>query len=163
MSKAISWQTNGDLSTHCLKAERDVIIPPVTRHNQALHGAYADLAKITPSSQRTQLAFINGKLEGLGTFARTRLAAVDGIVYQASSEKLDYIQQLGKSKFCLLPRGIAGWYAVCHLNSTENGLTDTPTGPRISQMLSIQDASRSSSPTVLHNLSMEFSPITHSP
>jgi hypothetical protein len=110
MSKAISWQLNGDLSTHCLKAERDVVIPPVTRHSQALQFTYGDLAKITPSSQRAQLAFFNGELEGLGAFARTRLAAVEGIIFQSTAEQEDYIQQLGQSKFCLLPRGIAGWY-----------------------------------------------------
>ena len=118
MSKAISWQVNGDLNTRCVKAERDVIVPAATKYALDLVKKYGDLSKVVKASERKYLAFFKGDVKGFGSFARTRLANVasqgkggkDAILYQEHMADGDYLTTLGQSKFCLLPRGIAGWY-----------------------------------------------------
>lgn len=116
MSKATSWQVNSDLNTRCIKAERDVVMPAVTKNGPLLLEKYSDLNSVTPSDKRKHLAFFSGDVKGYGAFARTRLAhklrAGDqnaDILYQAHAKDSDYIGTLGQSRFCLLPRGIAGW------------------------------------------------------
>ena len=116
MSKAISWQTNGDFSTRCIKAERDVVLPGVTKNGPALVAAYGKIAQITPAGQRKYLAFYSGQAKGFGAFARTRIGCGrkvgdqdTDILYQAYAPGSDYVGTLNQSKFCLLPRGIAAW------------------------------------------------------
>lgn len=116
MSKAISWQVNGDLNTRCVKAERDVVIPAVTKHVDALHEAYGDMNNVKRVSERTNLGFFAGDVKGFGAFARTRIGCSAAarisqgfVLYEETTNGTDYISKLNESKFCLLPRGIAGW------------------------------------------------------
>ena len=120
MSRAISWQVNGDLNTRCIKAERDIVVPAATRHAAALMTAFGNLDNVVPSSKRTTLAFFSGSGRAFGAFARTRLAAKaeananrERIVHRPSpkteEERKDYLRMLGQSQFCLLPRDVAGW------------------------------------------------------
>jgi hypothetical protein len=118
MSKAIAWQVNGDHNTRCIKAERDIIMPAVTKHIDALLKAYGDMSKVKPSDSRKHLGFFAGDIKGFGAFARTRIGCAasnaaktnkDEFFYHNTTAGIDYIGKLGDSKFCLLPRGIAGW------------------------------------------------------
>lgn len=118
MSKAISWQVNGDYNTRCVKAERDVVIPAVTKHIDALVKAYGDMNKITRVAERKNLGFFAGDVKGFGAFARTRIGCSAAarvsqgfVLYEETTNGTDYIGKLNESKFCLLPRGIAGWCA----------------------------------------------------
>ena len=36
MHQALAWQVNGDYNTHCIKVDRDVVVPAVTKHTKAL-------------------------------------------------------------------------------------------------------------------------------
>lgn len=117
MSKAISWQVNGDMNTRCVKAERDVIVPAATKHAPELLARYADVRKVTPSSERKHLAFFKGDIKGFGSIARRRLETAaarskkegTSFLYQEYAPGGDYLTTLGQSTFCILPRGIAGW------------------------------------------------------
>ena len=116
MSKAISWQVNGDYNTRCIKAERDIVIPAVTKHVDALVKAYGDINNVRRLSERKNLAFFAGDVKGFGAFARTRLGCAAAtptsqgyILYETTTQGEDYIGKLNDAKFCLLPRGIAGW------------------------------------------------------
>ena len=117
MSKAISWQVNGDLNTRCVKAERDVVVPAATKYAPQLLAKFGNISDVPRSSDRKHLAFFKGEVKGFGAFARSRLEAVgsttakgnDRILYQEHTSGGDYLETLGQSKFCLLPRAIAGW------------------------------------------------------
>lgn len=116
MSKAISWQVNGDYNTRCIKAERDVVIPAVTKHVDALVKAYGNINNVRRLSERKNLAFFAGDVKGFGAFARTRLGCAaakpssQGFVqYETTTQGEDYVGKLNDAKFCLLPRGVAGW------------------------------------------------------
>lgn len=119
MSKAISWQVNGDLNTRCVKAERDVIVPAATKHAPELVRLFGNLSTVTRAKERKHLAFFKGDIKGFGSFARTRLEALaengnadsERILIQEYTPGGEYLATLGQSKFCLLPRGIAGWWA----------------------------------------------------
>jgi hypothetical protein len=119
MSKATAWQVNGDYSTRCIKAERDIVIPSRSRNTPALVDAFGDLASVTPVHDRKHLAFFAGGMRGFGALARTRLGCGRAfgdpdaeVLYQAYAAGSNYLDTLNQAKFCLLPRGIPAWCVV---------------------------------------------------
>lgn len=118
MNKATSWQVNGDFSTRCIKAERDIVIPARSRNTPALVSTYRDLALVMSVHDRKHLAFFAGGMRGFGALARTRLGCGRAFgdpeaetLYQAYASGSNYIETLNQAKFCLLPRGIPAWCA----------------------------------------------------
>lgn len=116
MSKAIAWQVNGDYNTRCVKAERDIIIPGVTKQTISLMQRYKNFEMVKPSKSRAHLAYFAGSVKGFGAFSRTRLTCLassgslsSDFLISSSMDTTDYLSNLGNSKFCLLPRSIAGW------------------------------------------------------
>lgn len=120
-SSKFCFKVNGDYNTKCVKPERDVVIPAVTRHTKALIDLYGALSSIVPAAERPYLAFFAGGIRGFGAFARTRIgcgrydedvgSGYDGgeILYQQFAPGKNYLQTLNTAKFCLLPRGIPAW------------------------------------------------------
>ncbi|KAH8927649.1 glycosyltransferase family 47 protein [Atractiella rhizophila] len=117
MEEAMSWQPNGDLNTPCFKAGRDIVAPGTSKHVPDLLkivGGKEGLRKVKPVERRKYLAFFHGGTRGFGSLVRNRIGCANGaddndVLYQDYGEGMDYVQTLGESKFCLLPRGVQAW------------------------------------------------------
>ncbi|KAK4704368.1 hypothetical protein P7C70_g1847, partial [Phenoliferia sp. Uapishka_3] len=117
MDQAIAWQVNGDYNTKCVKPDRDVIVPAVSKHSKALIKTFGHIENIEPSASRKHLAFFAGGVRGFGAVARTRIgcgrtsqeAAGSQVLYQQFAEGERYLGTLNQAKFCLIPRGIPAW------------------------------------------------------
>ncbi|GAA5859151.1 hypothetical protein JCM1840_003777 [Sporobolomyces johnsonii] len=116
MDQAVAWQVNGDFNTRCVKPDRDVIVPAVTKHTKSLFDTFKTPADIAPVHARKHLAFFAGGVRGFGAIARTKIGcgrtgqdAESSILYQQFSPGQRYLGTLNSSKFCLLPRGIPAW------------------------------------------------------
>ncbi|GJN88486.1 hypothetical protein Rhopal_001452-T1 [Rhodotorula paludigena] len=116
MDQAVAWQVNGDYNTRCVKADRDVVVPAVTKHTKALFDTFKTPADVAPVDKRKHLAFFAGGVRGFGAIARTKIGcgrtgqdAESAILYQQFSPGQRYLGTLNASKFCLLPRGIPAW------------------------------------------------------
>ncbi|KAM0756291.1 Proteophosphoglycan ppg4 [Meredithblackwellia eburnea MCA 4105] len=117
MDQAIAWQVNGDYNTRCVKPDRDVVMPAVSKLSKALASTFKSIDKITPVSKRKHLAFFAGGVRGFGAVARTRIgcgrtsqdAKTAKVLYQQFAEGERYLGTLNQAKFCLLPRGIPAW------------------------------------------------------
>jgi hypothetical protein len=131
---SVPIQVNGDYNTHCVKPDRDVVIPAVTKHTKALLTTFGAFSSVTPSSGRKHLGFFAGGVRGFGAIVRTKIgcgrtttdvgsAGGEGesrILYQEYAPGQRYLGTLNSSKFCLLPRGIPAWcveFWVCRLPS----------------------------------------------
>jgi hypothetical protein len=113
---SFSPQVNGDFNTRCIKPDRDVVLPAVTKHTKSLFETFKTASDIAPVSQRKHLAFFAGGVRGFGAIARTKIGcgrtgqdAESSILYQQFSPGKRYLGTLNASKFCLLPRGIPAW------------------------------------------------------
>ncbi|BGP46109.1 hypothetical protein JCM10450v2_001949 [Rhodotorula kratochvilovae] len=116
MDQAVAWQVNGDYNTRCVKADRDVVVPAVTKHTKSLFETFKTPADVKPVLERKHLAFFAGGVRGFGALARTKIGcgrtgqdAESPILYQQFSPGQRYLGTLSASKFCLLPRGIPAW------------------------------------------------------
>ncbi|ORY72257.1 Proteophosphoglycan ppg4 [Leucosporidium creatinivorum] len=122
MDQAIAWQVNGDYNTHCVKPDRDVVLPAVTKHTKALLATFGAFSSVTPSSKRKHLGFFAGGVRGFGAIVRTKIGCgrtttdvgnggegASRILYQEYAPGQRYLGTLNSSKFCLLPRGIPAW------------------------------------------------------
>ncbi|BGP53963.1 hypothetical protein JCM8202v2_001535 [Rhodotorula sphaerocarpa] len=117
MHQALAWQVNGDYNTHCVKVDRDVVIPAVTKHTKALFETFKTPRDVAPVNSRKHLAFFVGGVRGFGALVRTKIGcgrtgqdpAESSILYQHFSPGQRYLGTLNASKFCLLPRGIPAW------------------------------------------------------
>ncbi|GAA6027035.1 hypothetical protein JCM8097_006057 [Rhodosporidiobolus ruineniae] len=116
MDQAVAWQVNGDYNTRCIKPDRDVVLPAVTKHTKSLFETFKTVADIAPVADRKHLAFFAGGVRGFGAIARTKIGCgrtgqdPDSLVlYQQFSPGKRYLGTLNASKFCLLPRGIPAW------------------------------------------------------
>ncbi|GAA5884240.1 hypothetical protein JCM16303_002422 [Sporobolomyces ruberrimus] len=116
MNQAVAWQVNGDYNTRCIKPDRDIVIPAVTKHTKALFETFAEPVDIAPANTRKHLAFFAGGVRGFGAIARTKIGcgrtgqdAESQILYQQFSPGQRYLGTLNSAKFCLLPRGIPAW------------------------------------------------------
>ncbi|TNY22501.1 Proteophosphoglycan ppg4 [Rhodotorula diobovata] len=117
MDQAVAWQVNGDYNTRCVKADRDVVVPAVTKHTKSLFDTFKTPADVKPVLERKHLAFFAGGVRGFGALARTKIgcgrtgqdAESADILYQQFSPGQRYLGTLSASKFCLLPRGIPAW------------------------------------------------------
>ncbi|GAA5987842.1 hypothetical protein JCM5350_003168 [Sporobolomyces pararoseus] len=116
MNQAVAWQVNGDFNTRCVKPDRDVVIPAVTKHTKALFETFKEPVDIAPVNSRKHLAFFAGGVRGFGAIARTKIGcgrtgqdAESAILYQQFSPGQRYLGTLNSAKFCLLPRGIPAW------------------------------------------------------
>ncbi|GAA6016582.1 hypothetical protein JCM10207_002849 [Rhodosporidiobolus poonsookiae] len=116
MDQATAWQVNGDYNTRCVKPDRDVVLPAVTKHTKSLFEAFKTAADIAPVNERKHLAFFAGGVRGFGAIARTKIGCGrtgqdpdSSILYQQFSPGKRYLGTLNASKFCLLPRGIPAW------------------------------------------------------
>lgn len=118
-------QVNGDYNTRCVKADRDVVVPAVTKHTKALFETFEAISEVTPVQRREHLGFFAGGVRGFGALVRTKIgcgrAVVEGeepatstkILYQQFAPGQRYLGTLNSSKFCLLPRGIPAWSVSC--------------------------------------------------
>lgn len=109
-------QVNGDYNTRCVKPDRDVVVPAVTKHTNALFQTFKDPVDVAPVNTRKHLAFFAGGVRGFGAIARTKIGcgrtgqdANSQILYQQFSPGQRYLGTLNSAKFCLLPRGIPAW------------------------------------------------------
>ncbi|KAL8286616.1 hypothetical protein RQP46_004144 [Phenoliferia psychrophenolica] len=117
MDQAVAWQVNGDYNTRCVKPDRDVVVPAVSKHTKALIKTFGDLDAVEPSVSRKHLAFFAGGVRGFGAVARTRIGcgrtsqevATSSVLYQQFAEGERYLGTLNQAKFCLIPRGIPAW------------------------------------------------------
>ncbi|BGO89673.1 hypothetical protein NBRC10512_001475 [Rhodotorula toruloides] len=116
MDQAVAWQVNGDYNTRCVKVDRDVVVPAVTKHTKALFETFKTPADVAPVNSRKHLAFFAGGVRGFGAIARTKIGCGrtgqdpnSAILYQQFSPGQRYLGTLNASKFCLLPRGIPAW------------------------------------------------------
>ncbi|GAA6064452.1 hypothetical protein JCM10212_005201 [Sporobolomyces blumeae] len=116
MNQAVAWQVNGDYNTRCVKPDRDVVIPAVTKHTKALFETFKEPVDIAQVNTRRHLAFFAGGVRGFGAIARTKIGcgrtgqdAESQILYQQFSPGQRYLGTLNSAKFCLLPRGIPAW------------------------------------------------------
>ncbi|GAA5888016.1 hypothetical protein JCM6882_000250 [Rhodosporidiobolus microsporus] len=116
MDQAVAWQVNGDYNTRCIKPDRDVVLPAVTKHTKSLFDTFKTASDIAPVNERKHLAFFAGGVRGFGAIARTKIGcgrtgqdADSLILYQQFSPGKRYLGTLNASKFCLLPRGIPAW------------------------------------------------------
>ncbi|GAA5944712.1 exostosin family protein, partial [Sporobolomyces koalae] len=116
MNQAVAWQVNGDFNTRCVKPDRDVVIPAVTKHTKALFETFSEPADIAAVNTRKHLAFFAGGVRGFGAIVRTKIGcgrtgqnAESQILYQQFSPGQRYLGTLNSAKFCLLPRGIPAW------------------------------------------------------
>ncbi|GAA5848730.1 hypothetical protein JCM8547_004610 [Rhodosporidiobolus lusitaniae] len=116
MDQAVAWQVNGDFNTRCIKPDRDVVLPAVTKHTKSLFETFKTASDIAPVADRKHLAFFAGGVRGFGAIARTKIGcgrtgqdAESSILYQQFSPGKRYLGTLNASKFCLLPRGIPAW------------------------------------------------------
>ena len=109
-------QVNGDYNTRCIKTDRDVVIPAITKHTKALIELFEDPSNVIPVNDRKHLGFFAGGVRGFGAIARTRIGCgrvgdtASQILYQKFSPGQRYLGTLNSAKFCLLPRGIPAWY-----------------------------------------------------
>ncbi|SCV74444.1 BQ2448_8083 [Microbotryum intermedium] len=117
MDQALAWQVNGDYNTKCVKPDRDVIIPAVTKHTKALLETHKTAKDIVPVQDRKYLAFFAGGVRGFGAIVRTKLGCGRSgdqrgsgkILYQQYAPNRRYLGTLSAARFCLLPRGIPAW------------------------------------------------------
>lgn len=115
MDQAVAWQVNGDYNTRCIKTDRDVVIPALTKHTKALAETFGSLSSVKPVTERAHLAFFAGGVRGFGAIARTRIGCgrvgetTSKILYQKFAPGQRYLGTLNSAKFCLLPRGIPAW------------------------------------------------------
>ncbi|GAA5917161.1 hypothetical protein JCM8208_004855 [Rhodotorula glutinis] len=117
MDQAVAWQVNGDYNTRCVKADRDVVVPAVTKHTKSLFETFKTAKDVKPVLERKHLAFFAGGVRGFGALPRTKIgcgrtgqdAETADILYQQFSPGQRYLGTLSASKFCLLPRGIPAW------------------------------------------------------
>lgn len=119
MDQAIAWQVNGDYNTRCVKPDRDVVVPGVSKHTRSLFDTFGSIDDVKPTAQREHLGFFAGGVRGFGAIVRTKLgcgradgnesAAASRILYQKYAPGQRYLGTLNASKFCLLPRGIPAW------------------------------------------------------
>ncbi|KDE08122.1 hypothetical protein MVLG_01603 [Microbotryum lychnidis-dioicae p1A1 Lamole] len=117
MDQALAWQVNGDYNTKCVKPDRDVIIPAVTKHTKALLETHKTANDIVPVQDRKFLAFFAGGVRGFGAIVRTKLGCGRSggehgsgkILYQQYAPGQRYLGTLSMARFCLLPRGIPAW------------------------------------------------------
>merc|ERR1711939_1084845 len=73
MDVAVAWQVNGDYNTRCVKTDRDVVLPALSKHTTSLVEAFRDLNNVTPVLERKHLGFFAGGVRGFGAIARTRI------------------------------------------------------------------------------------------
>jgi hypothetical protein len=109
--RVVAWQVNGDLSSNCI-ASNDVVTPGFTRQTYRLRSLFPTPASIVPSGSRSHLSYFRGGPRGYGALTRVRSgcdATSKDVLFQRNAEGKDYIETLGDSRFCLLPRGIGGW------------------------------------------------------
>ncbi|BGP13960.1 hypothetical protein JCM10213_005544 [Rhodosporidiobolus nylandii] len=116
MDQAVAWQVNGDYNTRCIKPDRDVVMPAVTKHTKSLFETFKTPDDIAPVASRKHLAFFAGGVRGFGAIVRTKIGCGrtgqdpdSSILYQQFSPGKRYLGTLNASKFCLLPRGIPAW------------------------------------------------------
>lgn len=113
-------QVNGDYNTRCVKPDRDVVVPAVSKHSKALVKAFGDIEAVAPAATRKHLAFFAGGVRGFGAVARTRIGCgrtaqdvkSSRVLYQQFAEGERYLGTLNQAKFCLIPRGIPAWCAL---------------------------------------------------
>ncbi|KAK4058870.1 hypothetical protein OIO90_000316 [Microbotryomycetes sp. JL221] len=123
MDQAIAWQVNGDYNTRCVKPDRDVVVPAVSKHTKALFDTFASIDDVTPVNRREHLGFFAGGVRGFGAIVRTKIGCgragnqqetnqdtqASRTLYQKYAPGQRYLGTLNSSKFCLLPRGIPAW------------------------------------------------------
>jgi hypothetical protein len=109
-------QVNGDYNTRCVKPDRDVVVPAVTKHTKALAETFKTYADVAPVTSRQHFAFFAGGVRGFGAIVRTKIGcgrtsadAQGPILYQQYAPGQRYLGTLNAAKFCLLPRGIPAW------------------------------------------------------
>ncbi|KAK4053778.1 hypothetical protein OIV83_001434 [Microbotryomycetes sp. JL201] len=121
MDQAIAWQVNGDYNTRCVKPDRDIIVPAVSKHSKSLFDSFKSLDNVLAVSKRQHLGFFAGGVRGFGAIVRTKIGCgraggetdegvkASRILYQKYAPGERYLGTLNASKFCLLPRGIPAW------------------------------------------------------
>lgn len=115
-------QVNGDYNTRCVKPDRDVVVPAVTKHTKALLETFGSVSDVAPVESRKHLGFFAGGVRGFGALVRTKIGCgrtiIEGeeappvasnILYQQFAPGQRYLGTLNSSRFCLLPRGIPAW------------------------------------------------------
>ena len=108
-------KVNGDYNTRCIKTDRDVVIPAITKHTKALAETFGNYSNVATVTNRKYLGFFAGGVRGFGAIVRTKIGCgrvgntQSNILYQKFAPGQRYLGTLNSSKFCLLPRGIPAW------------------------------------------------------
>ncbi|TXT08894.1 hypothetical protein VHUM_03022 [Vanrija humicola] len=127
--RASSWQPMGDLNSPCYFMDQDVVIPARTCLQDKLRERFGQVSSVTPSRLRSVLTTFKGSPNGAGTSVRQKLQCdrpykkirgnLEGgndldvfwgrmKLYPDGSEA-DYMDTIGDTVFCPLPRGTTGW------------------------------------------------------
>lgn len=123
LARISSWQPMGDLNSPCYRIDQDIVIPARTCLHDLLRTTYGDMRKVKPSRQRSILVSFKGSLNGAGSSVRQKitcerpyrgikgkLSGADGLdrYWNAMKPGADYLETIGDTVFCPLPRGTTG-------------------------------------------------------
>ncbi|ORY27093.1 hypothetical protein BCR39DRAFT_578143 [Naematelia encephala] len=119
-----SWQPMGDLNSPCYYMDQDVVIPARTCLQDKLRETFGDMSRVRPSRQRSVLATFKGRLNGAGSSVREKVmcerpykhiepklvgANSLSVYWDRMKPGADYLETIGDTVFCPLPRGTTGW------------------------------------------------------
>jgi len=122
--RASSWSPMGDLNSPCYFMDQDIVIPARTCLQDELRGTFGSLANVKPSRQRSILVTFKGKPNGAGASVRDKVQCerpykdIHGKLFGANLKDrywgqlkpgADYMETIGDTIFCPLPRGTTGW------------------------------------------------------
>jgi hypothetical protein len=122
--RASSWAPMGDLNSPCYFMDQDIVIPPRTCLQDKLREAFGNVANVKPATQRSTLVTFKGSPNGAGSSVRQKLACerpyteIQGKLTGGNLKQrywgtlkpgADYLETIGDSVFCPIPRGTTGW------------------------------------------------------
>ncbi|GMK55282.1 hypothetical protein CspeluHIS016_0203380 [Cutaneotrichosporon spelunceum] len=137
VERASSWQPMGDTNSPCYFMDQDVVVPSRTCLQDRLRERFGVMLNVIPSRLRTTLVHFKGSPNGAGASVRNKLVC-ERIwrkdirrIKLTGAEKLkthwgslkpslvrpasepnpakDYMDTLGDTIFCPVPRGTTGW------------------------------------------------------
>ncbi|KLT45199.1 hypothetical protein CC85DRAFT_282690 [Cutaneotrichosporon oleaginosum] len=132
-----SWQPMGDTNSPCYFMDQDVVVPARTCLQENLRETFGDMLNVMPARLRSTLVHFKGSPNGAGASVRNKLVCerpwrkdTRGMKLKGA-EKLktywgslrpslvrpasepnpakDYMETIGDSIFCPVPRGTTGW------------------------------------------------------
>lgn len=129
LARASSWQPMGDLNSPCYFMDQDVVIPARTCLQDKLRERFGKISDVTPSRLRSILTTFKGSPNGAGTSVRQKLQCdrpykgirgnLEGgndldvfwgrMKLYPDGVEADYMDTIGDTVFCPLPRGTTGW------------------------------------------------------